>query len=385
MKLTFKSTYQSITSFPETSLPKFTLVTGANGAGKTHLLKAIETGGVVTDVVPSPRTGLPPNEEIRYFDWNSLVPTEIGGVASEALQSEQTNFIYSMRSILGQAHVLEPIRAVLRSRRLPSEFVSNPTEILNYDNNKLTQLFQNFGGAAAISDLETAVTASERIVKQNVDAAAYPRLRAVAEASGKPIIALTEKDLIAHPAPNWGSTNLFQQSFARLFVAYRDFSLRNKFNRYLRAEEGADVDALTDEQFVQKYGPPPWDFVNQLLGEAGVSFTIDLPVLTHNVAYQPRLISRISGAHIDFQNLSSGEKILMAFVFSVYYASERRQITSYPKVLLFDEIDAPLHPSMSKNIIDTIVSTLWGNLRLMLLRRRIRLQPSRLRRRMLFM
>lgn len=44
----------------------------------------------------------------------------------------------------------------------------------------------------------------------------------------------------------------------------------------------------------------------------------------------------------------------MSFAFCVYYSNDKRQLAARPNVLLLDEIDAPLHPSMSKNIIDTV-------------------------------
>jgi ABC-type uncharacterized transport system ATPase subunit len=54
---------------------------------------------------------------------------------------------------------------------------------------------------------------------------------------------------------------------------------------------------------------------------------------------------------IDFSSLSSGEKVLMALVASVYKGTSDHR---FPNVLLLDEIDASLHPSMIKNLLDTI-------------------------------
>jgi energy-coupling factor transporter ATP-binding protein EcfA2 len=48
----------------------------------------------------------------------------------------------------------------------------------------------------------------------------------------------------------------------------------------------------------------------------------------------------------------------MSFALCLYYANEGRQLTTYPKLLLFDEVDAHLHPSMSRHFIKTIVETL---------------------------
>src|SRR5437870_4901139 len=61
-----------------------------------------------------------------------------------------------------------------------------------------------------------------------------------------------------------------------------------------------------------------------------------------------------SGAEINFSDLSSGEKILASFALCLYYAAEKNQIARYPRVLLLDEIDAPLHPSMTQSVLAAI-------------------------------
>ena len=56
---------------------------------------------------------------------------------------------------------------------------------------------------------------------------------------------------------------------------------------------------------------------------------------------------------INFEDLSSGEKILMALVTLVY-----KQSTSgtFPDLVLLDEIDASLHPSMTQNMLSVLQS-----------------------------
>jgi predicted ATPase len=52
MRLTHVSRFKSILDLPPTELPSFTLITGVNGAGKTHLLQAIQAGSVHVDIAP---------------------------------------------------------------------------------------------------------------------------------------------------------------------------------------------------------------------------------------------------------------------------------------------------------------------------------------------
>jgi hypothetical protein len=46
LTLSFREQYKSIRGLPKTRLPFFSIITGANGAGKTHLLEAIRDGKI---------------------------------------------------------------------------------------------------------------------------------------------------------------------------------------------------------------------------------------------------------------------------------------------------------------------------------------------------
>lgn len=59
MQLSFRTKYLSIDGFPTTELPTFTVVIGINGAGKTHLLRAIKTGAIQNSLTPPPQSRSP--------------------------------------------------------------------------------------------------------------------------------------------------------------------------------------------------------------------------------------------------------------------------------------------------------------------------------------
>ena len=103
-----------------------------------------------------------------------------------------------------------------------------------------------------------------------------------------------------------------------------------------------------------RYGEPPWNFVNSILEAASLDFRINQPPKYEDRPYEPILTDQVRGTQVKFADLSSGEKILMSFALCLYYAEDRRQLVDYPKILLFDEIDAPLHPSMTQSLLRTI-------------------------------
>jgi ATPase subunit of ABC transporter with duplicated ATPase domains len=68
MQLTFVRQHRSIKQFPSITLPNFVLLTGLNGAGKTHLLEAIENGSVAVEGIAQ--------QEIRRLDRTNIVPQD---------------------------------------------------------------------------------------------------------------------------------------------------------------------------------------------------------------------------------------------------------------------------------------------------------------------
>lgn len=84
MKLTFVKPYKSIISFPEIELEDFVILTGVNGAGKTHLVEAIENGSVQIDNITVNNQTRP----IRLFNWTNLVPNDTGAFAPYQITQE---------------------------------------------------------------------------------------------------------------------------------------------------------------------------------------------------------------------------------------------------------------------------------------------------------
>jgi AAA ATPase domain len=154
----------------------------------------------------------------------------------------------------------------------------------------------------------------------------------------------------------WIQEDLFQQSFSELFLTYFEKHRNNEYLCLLQSE-GRACDkprALTEAEFVARHGKPPWELVNSILSQAKLHFKIDYPKDPETHRFRARLTKELSDTVIELSSLSSGEKILMSFVFCLYHTGDPRQFFDQPKVLLFDEIDAPLHPSMSRVLVETI-------------------------------
>ena len=347
-------------SFPQTQIPDFTLITGPNGVGKTHLLQSLHLGLIKTDVAQN--QSAKNQTEIRMFDWTTMTPQDTGYFTSESIRNERQALINNYTKLRNRNAWFEPAREAVRKRDLDTKYINDPVSLLRMPLSDLIAIVDGEESAISLSDeLERALNEYERNVLSHLDATSGAQLRAVSKFAGKPIAALSDKDILSPSVPSWGQIEIFQQSFARLFVAYRDLLLANTLAQF-RASKGQDAEFRSDDDFLKVHGPAPWNFVNRSLSEAGFDFSINHPSLDDYTQFHPKLTKRSTGVEIPFGSLSSGEKILMSFAFCVYYSNDKRQLAVQPKILLLDEIDAPLHPSMSKSIINTITQTLVESL-----------------------
>jgi energy-coupling factor transporter ATP-binding protein EcfA2 len=360
MNLTFNAPHLSIRSLPSIDLPMFSVVTGLNGSGKTHLLQAILNGQVKCSVSSNVR------DDVRLFDWNSIAPNNAEKYDSRGFSDLKFNAFNEFKA-LRNVHVATFTQNV--TQRLGSQVpaASEILQLAKMSTDRYVVLFgdeKNAEGARKAVD-EVLGTIWDQIENQ-IQQPARPAgrqlqigvVRDLRRHHLRRLFELDEQDFSDSVAPTWGQAEPFRHAFSQLFVAYRDLVVENRLRRLALADGESSARPLSDREFVSKYNDPPWDFVNNALQGAALDFTIDIPPMNRFGTYKPILTKKSTGEEIEFANLSSGEKVLMAFAFSVYYAQDSRQLSSYPKLLLLDEVDAPLHPSMCRTLVRTITETL---------------------------
>ncbi len=111
---------------------------------------------------------------------------------------------------------------------------------------------------------------------------------------------------------------------------------------------------MPEEDFIKLHGEKPWDVINTILSSfSSLEYKINSPEgIDYFSNFQLKLIhTKINDLEIGFEHLSSGERILMALVASIYKSSSDNH---FPDILLLDEIDASLHPSMTRSLLKVI-------------------------------
>jgi energy-coupling factor transporter ATP-binding protein EcfA2 len=131
------------------------------------------------------------------------------------------------------------------------------------------------------------------------------------------------------------------EGLCNVFMAYR-----------FRSLEGLERGTPGIDRNGKPLGPAPWDIVNESLVTAGFPYGVISPSETPIMdAYTLRLKDRRTDTIVAASDLSSGEKVLLQLVLWLFTASKEGV---FPKLLILDEPDAHLHPSMSQQFLDVI-------------------------------
>lgn len=365
MQLGFHSAYKSIDRLPIEHLPAFTLLTGPNGAGKTHLLKAIKEGALTIEGISV--------QHIRYYDWNHMVPASETGIVPRSQSIAPYADTYSALSAVLLYQLLLP----LQQKYDLGEFAITKEHVLqSVDQGPLYMALPRDIQAEVVAALQQHQTywlerLQDGIARNNfsVDSdliASYPRKHPISldreqcrsflhivRESGKTIFDLTATDCVNYHPLVTRPIDPFNGALTRLFAAYVREKERNDLN-HVRFRRGDAESFLTDDEFLTIYGPPPWEIVNQVLAEAEMTFRFVKPSPDADRSVELQLQHTVSGVDVSFSALSSGERILLALAQFLYLAQDPRQPTDMPTLFLFDEIDAPLHPSMTAALLHII-------------------------------
>ncbi|MRT31175.1 AAA family ATPase [Herbaspirillum sp. CAH-3] len=311
MKITINQTHKSIPRGLSFDLPSFSILTGKNGSGKSHLLEALSNSGIAS-IVDRGKQVTP----VHLVGFNGLNPQVEEQCDPSQLISNVGNW-WGQISSLAQ-HYRNHLQA---GRQRPNDVVR--------------EFLPAYGQNPTLHAVIAKILAR----------------------SGKELDELTQDDVLANISfVEIAQSNLFFSQTALIFKAYHTRQVKNELAE-LRASKGLPTPPfLSAAEFSEKYGPPPWDLINEILARAELPYEVINPHLSDfELPYRLRLIDRSKGVDISVNDLSSGERVLMSLALAIYNTQEGG---AKPELLLLDEPDAPLHPQFSKLLIDTLVETI---------------------------
>jgi ABC-type Mn2+/Zn2+ transport system ATPase subunit len=303
MKVKIIEQHKSINPPCEFDLPDFSVLTGKNGSGKTHLLEAIADNKKSQVFLNDVQV-----KNIRYIGFNGLNPNIEESCDPQSIVQHIKNSWTNYNNHITRYKQSEPKNT--DSKRL-LDYVGNDESLKRY-------------------------------------------ITRTIEATKKPFDKLTEDDFADNFDISFmGQNDFFTAQFALIFKNYHKRQEENNINEYYQSKgQAISKPVLNKKEFEEKFGIPPWDFVNKILLETKIPYEVNSPIgsrMESNFTF--KLKDRGVGFEISSMNLSTGEKVLMSLALAIYNTGGD---LGKPDILLLDEPDAGLHPSMSKMMVDVL-------------------------------
>lgn len=386
MKLQYINDHISIKEFEPIEIPTFTVLTGMNGSGKTHFLQAIKAGNIEIENISK--------SEVVYYNYNEF--TVLTEDARESLYNHNrlNNWEFNKRNLLDEINqfktsiYLKFIEGKLSIDRIICTLIFQPNfdpdsfpnqedyetfekakndgkltsdgfqyeyKFSNFFNNFLIHCFHSPEINLNELDKDELKEKFDKILKEieltlkNKNEELYNFL--TKNSTGKSIFSITEAD--------FESPNLFLEEIENAEKDYEFLKKENSINKVEYDDWGDSIEYLEKDAFIARYGRSPIEQINKVLSEydcngyyfSNNSFRPKLGINKDQQEIKISLEHKDANYKTDFDQLSSGEKTLIALSLLIYKSRTKRII---PRVLLLDEIDSSLHPSMIKRLLDVI-------------------------------
>jgi ABC-type cobalamin/Fe3+-siderophores transport system ATPase subunit len=316
----------------EIQLSDFTILTGENGSGKTQLLQFIRDFGSMGFVPINQSASL----QLDSYGWMPLFPLltddrvplkdiiySYPGLRNNLYEQQlyQQSLIQIIKSKWNELSQVVIAYTLIKHK----SFLSEDVELV-----ALNQAFSAF--IISSTERDSYNPHIEPKAKQ-VTLGQLHQLKRLSELTGKVISELNIIDFI-----------IFYQIPLELFSAaldllFHQFNLKRKYHEHL-------TEGIT----------PPWDVFNEILNNANFKYKAE-----YNESYDEdlpgtvKLVDKKTNSQVEFESLSSGETTIMALIFALYNSSNNGH---FPQVILFDEPDAHLHPSLTQVFLNVIKDVL---------------------------
>ncbi len=271
-------------------IPDLTIITGLNGSGKTVLLQGI---------------------------YSSIIKNDISNQASS------TQFLNN------------------QSFQLQNPQLSKTADTPNFD-----LLHQEY--------VDYRINIQNELIEKNQHLESV--LETMANFAQKDKFDLTFEDFEKYAPFNFSfhGGGVYNLNFFRICMLYAQLANNNSYKEFLHTKKNkTDIEYLTQEEFLKVHGEAPWDYINKIFDSMNIDYQISTTEITdYDDAFNVHFINKITGVKVDFSSLSSGEQVIILTALSIYNIKDYDILT--PKIILMDEPDASLHPSMIKYFLKVV-------------------------------
>jgi len=343
MKLKFVKKHLSVGGINEIDIPDFTIITGLNGSGKTNFLKSIEKGCISVDDIP--------NKLIKYYNPSRFQVSKMGSQSGEAIKLEASTVMDFMSGKSDH----EGGNYFRISQRIFEG-------IFDVKDDKNLEFWAEREGPEEVKLYEEEM---EKYVFSHPAFNQYPGSEALKEflkERRRPIHTLNKSEIYGNFRYVKKESDIVKYNLSNLFTKYKV----DAFLWVHSAFEAGDERNIKDlYKFYHKNFKPPWVYMNEIFAmmhDRGNGEIFNFELTTPDDAsltldnfefykFSAEIVDKTDRSVRDFDNLSSGEKLLLALSISVFAIESEY---GWPKLFLLDEVDASLHPSMTKALIETL-------------------------------
>ncbi|NOT49428.1 MAG: ATP-binding protein [Acidobacteria bacterium] len=307
-------------------------MTGVNGSGKSHLLEAIERQQVEVVGVQRSNIVLFNYESFRLENESEFNGYQLSAERESAWnfhQSRIKNNIKSWRDNLGDDY-----------NGLKEGCIEENRTFLSLDTEGIKAYKQNVKNLFGSDEL-----------RQNQEAQGIYSLSKNLPYS---IDEIEHDEFVRIFKPFHFKKDFLPNQLGKVFWDYYLKYRSNQINEFENGRHGKNYEVLSEAEFMKVHGDKPWEVVNQILKTfESLQYRVNSPEGSdYYKSFKLKLKhTEKENVEVEFSSLSSGEKVLMALVASVYKSSSDKH---FPDLLLLDEVDASLHPSMMKNMLEII-------------------------------
>lgn len=333
MNIVVRKEYKSIKAFEQNDLPDFVVLTGKNGTGKTQLLEYLYRS---THPQVDPTLDVPLEEG-----------DEIPGAVS-VLNSSGELVPAAPSEIIIDGSTVNNI--VYRGVQAPTVDVGG-----KFDHRSLFAKGENIAQKHLFYKTHSKLVSLESKDTEELTRA-FNQILGVKKGSGRsdmqiPVLSQEDIELIKRIETEFPGEDYANDPY--YYVAYQKSSNTSVFSaelKFLYFQYWARVQA----------GMPvrekPWEAFNKMGEILNFKYELDEPKLEES-KFEVRLRDKERKTYVSLrpESLSSGEKVIFSLFVAMYTTNTSDHL---PQVIMLDEPDAYLHPSLSKTLLEVIQKVL---------------------------
>lgn len=366
MKIELKDTYKSLRAFESENLSEMAIITGRNGSGKSQLLNLLH--GKSKNVAALASVRLEINPKIEKIQFEGIVKDD-----SLSVDHEHWKEIVSRNLQLykGLSHTQKKLidyisfnklndKAYANQKKLGSKLIDNSIEYRT-----LIAKIDSELNSTPLLELKNVSPIFERRVLRRIHNPANEQLSKliteICKISGKLENEISDVDFYNTPIPESliDVDDLFSSKIELIFYNYAKRRDHNRKEWFYKNEDSEENNSISDADFIQT-NIPPWQLINEILSYHNIDFYfkgIEKKEFTLDVPLDFKLLKKSTDEIIVFNDLSSGEKVIIGLILKLFTSEYYNQNLKFPELLILDEPDAHLHPEMSRMLLEVLKNT----------------------------